>query len=128
APETIYWWAAQVLAAHGYQVLTWDPQGHGESDTFSAGDDVMTDVVLQQSGDAGDQAALDEEFATEIAEALDFLTSTATHPYMPGRSAADKQRTHAAAGLVNAYNPLYADLDASRIGLAGHSRGAFATS
>jgi hypothetical protein len=128
APEQIYWWAAQVLAAHGYQVLTWDPQGHGESDTLGAGNDTTTDVVLQQSGDEGDQAALDEEFATEIGEALDFLTSTAAQPYLPGRAAADKQRAHAAAGLVAAYNPLYADLDRSRIGLAGHSRGAFATS
>ena len=60
APEQIYWWAAQVLAAHGYEVLTWDPQGHGESDTIGAGDDTTTDVVLQQSSDYGDQAALDQ--------------------------------------------------------------------
>jgi hypothetical protein len=93
-----------------------------------AGADTTTDVVLQQSSDAGDQAALDEEFATEIREALDFLTSTPGHPYVPGRSAAAKQNEHAAAGLVNAHNPLYAELDASKIGLAGHSRGASATS
>jgi len=128
APEEIYWWAAEVLAAHGYEVLTWDPQGHGESDTLGAGDDVTTDVVLQQSSDAGDQAALDEEFATEIREAIDFLTSTPARPYTPARSAADKQRARATAGLVDAYNPLYARLDSSKIGLAGHSRGAFATS
>jgi hypothetical protein len=128
APEQIYWWAAQVLAAHGYEVLTWDPQGHGESDTVGAGDDTTTDVVLQQSSDAGDQAALDEEFATEIGEALDFLISTPDHPYVPGRSASEKQRAQAAAWLVNAYNPLHAVLDPLKIGLAGHSRGAFATS
>jgi pimeloyl-ACP methyl ester carboxylesterase len=102
APEEIYWWAAQVLAAHGYEVLTWDPQGHGESDTIGKGDNATRDVVLQQSSDFGDQAALDEEFATEIGEALDFLMSTA--------------------------NPLYPQLDTTKIGLAGHSRGAFATS
>ena len=67
---------AAELLAHGYQVLTWDPQGHGESDTLGAGDDTTTDVILQQSSDAGDQAALDEEFATEVGEAVDFLTST----------------------------------------------------
>jgi hypothetical protein len=128
APEEIYWWAAEVLAAHGYQVLTWDPQGHGASDTVGAGDDTTTDVVLQQSSDAGDQAALDEEFATEIGEALDFLASTPERPYVPGRSAAEKQRAQAAAGLVDAHNPRYAELDSSKIGLAGHSRGAFATS
>jgi len=128
APEQIYWWAAQVLAAHGYEVLTFDPQGHGESDTIGAGDDATTDVVLQQSSDAGDQAALDQEFATEIREAIDFLVSTPANPFVPGRSAAPKQSAEAAAGLVDGWNPLHGELDRSRLGAAGHSRGAFATS
>jgi hypothetical protein len=128
APEQIYWWAAQVLAAHGYEVLTFDPQGHGESDTIGAGDDTTTDVVLQQSSDYGDQAALDQEFATEIREAIDFLVSTPDDPFVPGRSAASKQRAQAAGGLVDGWNPLHAELDRSLLGAAGHSRGAYATS
>src|SRR3954454_7119126 len=33
ANEQLYWYAAQALAKAGYVVLTWDPQGQGQSDT-----------------------------------------------------------------------------------------------
>jgi pimeloyl-ACP methyl ester carboxylesterase len=128
-PETIYWWAAEQLAEAGYQVLTWDPQGHGMSDTIGDGEDALRDVVTQQSSDFGDQQALDEEFAEETTDALDFFLSTPDDAYVPRReSAKPKQDAKAAAGLVNAFNPLHAVLDAHRIGLVGHSRGAFAVS
>jgi hypothetical protein len=129
ATERMYWWAAEALAEHGYQVLTWDPEGHGLSDTIGEGPDALRDVVLQQSSDYGDQAALDEEFAQETTDALDFLLSTPAHPYVPRRPGAQpKQARKAAARQVDAFNPLHAVLDPRRIGLAGHSRGAFAVS
>jgi hypothetical protein len=34
ADENMYWYAAQALAKDGYVVLTFDPQGQGQSDTF----------------------------------------------------------------------------------------------
>lgn len=129
APERAYWWAAEMLAEHGYQVLTWDPQGHGLSDTIGSGPDALRDVVLQQSSDYGDQAALDEEFAEETTDAIDFLVSTPSQRYVPRRPGAQRtQAENAAAGRVDAFNPLHAVLDPARIGLAGHSRGAFAVS
>lgn len=129
APESAYWWAAEALAEDGYQVLTWDPQGHGSSDTIGEGPDATRDVILQQSSDYGDQAALDEEFAEETTDALNFFLSSPSHPYVPRRAGArPKQARKSAAGLVNAFNPLHAVLDARKIGLAGHSRGATAVS
>ena len=38
APERWYYWAAQVLATHGYEVMTFDVQGQGRSDMFGAHD------------------------------------------------------------------------------------------
>ena len=37
ADEQMYWYAAQALAKAGYVVLTFDPQGQGQSDTLGAG-------------------------------------------------------------------------------------------
>jgi len=129
APEGAYWWAAEALAEDGYQVLTWDPQGHGSSDTIGEGPDAMRDVLVQQSSDYGSQAGLDEEFAEETTDALDFFISTPAHPYVPRRPGArPKQARKSSAGLVNAFNPLHSVLDPTRIGLAGHSRGATAVS
>ena len=45
-----------------------------------------------------------------------------------GTSHADKQRARVADGRDAAYNPLYARLDTSRVGIAGHSLGAGAVS
>jgi pimeloyl-ACP methyl ester carboxylesterase len=127
--ERAYWWAAEALAERGYQVLTWDPQGHGLSDTVGAGPDALRDVVLQQSSDYGDQEALDEEFAEEATDAVDFLLSTPSKPYVPRRPGAQPtQARKAMARVVDGFNPLHAVLDPRRIGLAGHSRGAVAAS
>jgi len=38
APERWYYWAAQVLATHGYEVMTFDVQGQGRSDMFGSHD------------------------------------------------------------------------------------------
>ena len=46
-PQSGYWWAAQLLAANGYVVMTWDTQGQGESETFGhdAGNEVLRAVA-----------------------------------------------------------------------------------
>ena len=124
APETLYWGQAATLASHGYVVLTYDVQGQGLSDTLGEAPDLLESVPAQ----AG------EPFYDGTEDALDFLLSTAEHPYVPrpscttGTSHAAKQNRRVAAGLDDAYNPLAGLVDGSRIGIAGHSLGAAAVS
>ena len=124
APEEVYWYAAQTLARHGYLVLTWDPQGQGRSDTLGSGADFLRGVPAQQT----------PNFVEGTEEALDFLTSTPSHPYEPravggsNASAKAKQDARVKSGHANAFNPLWKLLDPSRIGIAGHSLGALAVS
>ncbi len=121
ADEQMYWYAAQALAKAGYVVLTFDPQGQGQSDTLGTGADAQEGVPAQTDG---------RPFYDGTEDALNFVLSTASRPYTPvpscttGTSHADKQRTRAAQGAVSAYNPFWQLLDRSRIGLAGHSYGA----
>jgi len=124
APEELYWYAATNLARAGYVVMTWDPQGQGWSDTYGDGADQF-DGVPSQTG---------EPFYDGTEDALDFFFSKPASPYVPrpscstGTSHADKQRARVADGRDAAYNPLYAKLDPSRVGIAGHSLGAAAVS
>jgi dienelactone hydrolase len=119
APEQAYWWAAETLAAHGYLVLTFDSQGQGSSSTLGSGSSTLDGVP-------GEPLA---NFVTNTRAALDFLTSTDRRPYLPttadGRT---RQQQEVAAGRAAAYDPLWRDLDPHRIGLAGHSSGAYADS
>jgi dienelactone hydrolase len=121
ADEQLYWYAAQVLAKAGYVVLTWDPQGQGQSDTPGAGTDQNEGVPAQSDG---------RPFFDGTVDALDFFLSTPQRPFVPrkscttGTSHADKQARRVKAGLDAAYNPLWDLVDPGRIGLAGHSYGA----
>src|SRR5918997_4275089 len=47
APEQLYWFAAQTLAKNGYVVLTFDPQGQGQSDTNGEPPDQDEGVPVQ---------------------------------------------------------------------------------
>jgi alpha-beta hydrolase superfamily lysophospholipase len=38
APETLYWWAAQLLVENGYLVMTFDPRAQGYSDLTAPGE------------------------------------------------------------------------------------------
>ncbi len=118
APEQLYWHAAQTLAQHGYVVLTWDPQGQGRSDTFGSGETLLRGVPAQQAAN----------FVEGTEDALDFALSTPEHPYTPRGPGAARQRELVAAGRSPKNNPLHALVDATRVGIAGHSLGAFAVS
>jgi dienelactone hydrolase len=121
ADEQLYWFVAQVLAKSGYVVLTWDPQGQGQSDTRGEAPDENEGFPAQSDG---------RPFFDGTQDALNFFFSTADRPYHPvkscasGTSHAAKQKGRAKAGLNAAYNPFYRLLDHSRVGIAGHSYGA----
>ena len=121
ADEQMYWYAAQTLAKAGYVVLTFDPQGQGQSDTFGQAPDRDEGVPAQTDG---------RPFYDGTEDAIDFLLSTPRHPYAPVRScrparAMPPSRTRGSqAGLDAAYNPFWQLLDPREIGLVGHSYGA----
>ncbi|MEA2451263.1 MAG: hypothetical protein QOG63_3195, partial [Thermoleophilaceae bacterium] len=121
ANEQLYWFAAQSLAKAGYVVLTWDPQGQGQSDTRGESPDESEGVPAQTDG---------RPFFDGTEDALNFFFSTPAHPYTPesscstGTSHAPKQARRVKAGLDAGYNPFWQLFDHRRVGLAGHSYGA----
>jgi len=121
AAEWLYWYAAQTLAKAGYVVLTFDPQGQGLSDTRGEGPDQNEGVPAQSDG---------RPFFDGTEDAINFLLSTPRHHYEPvpscnsATSHAPKQNRRVREGLDSAYNPYWGMLDASKLGLAGHSYGA----
>jgi dienelactone hydrolase len=121
APEQLYWYAAQALAKDGYVVLTFDPQGQGQSDDHGQAPDQEEGFPAQTDG---------RPFFDGTEDALNFFLSTPKHPYVPvpscntGTSHAAKQNQRVTAGLDAAYNPLWGMLNPQKLGLAGHSYGA----
>jgi dienelactone hydrolase len=121
ADEQLYWFAAQALAKAGYVVLTWDPQGQGQSDTYGEGVDRNEGFPAQTDG---------RPFFDGTEDAVNFFFSNPSHPYVPesscstGTSHAPKQARRVKAGLDAGYNPFWALFDGKRFGLAGHSYGA----
>ena len=69
APERWYFWAAQVLATHGYEVMTFDVQGQGRSDLTGSHDQAhfMHGVPAQDR----------RHFAEDLVDAIDFFESDA---------------------------------------------------
>ena len=102
-------------------VLTTDPQGQGQSDTFGEDPDRGEGFPAQTDG---------RPFVDGAQDAVNFFFSTQDHPYRPvascstGTSHAAKQARRATAGLDAAFNPYASLLDPSRVGIAGHSYGA----
>ena len=74
ADENMYWYAAQALAKAGYLVLTFDPQGQGQSDTLGQSPDEDEGVPAQSTG---------TPFYDGTEDAIDFFLSTPSHPYEP---------------------------------------------
>ena len=121
ADEQMYWYAAQALAKAGYVVMTFDPQGQGQSDTRGEAPDENEGFPAQTDG---------RPFFDGTEDAINFFYSTPKQPYVPetscssGTSHNPKQQRRVKAGLDNAYNPFWQLFDHSRLGLAGHSYGA----
>jgi len=74
ADEQLYWFVAQTLAKDGYVVLTWDPQGQGQSDTFGAAPDQSEGFPAQSDG---------RPFYDGTEDAINFFLSNPQHPYEP---------------------------------------------
>jgi len=121
ADEQLYWYVAQALAKAGYVVLTWDPQGQGQSDTYGESPDQNEGAPAQSDG---------RPFFDGTEDAINFFLSTPQHPYEPesscssGTTHAPKQDRRVRSGLDSGYDPFWQLLDPSRIGIAGHSYGA----
>jgi dienelactone hydrolase len=121
ADEQMYWYLAQTLAKEGYVVLTFDPQGQGQSDTLGTAADTLEGVPAQTTG---------TPFYDGTEDAIDFFLSTPSHPYDPvpscttGTSHAAKQNARVKQGFDAAYNPFWQLLNRGELGLAGHSYGA----
>jgi alpha-beta hydrolase superfamily lysophospholipase len=106
--ENLYFWAAEDLASHGYEVMTYDPQGQGDSDLLpahcifpeSGGKPACPGVPYQQS----------YNFYQGAEDSLSFFLSTPSHRF------------------GGSYNPYFAVLDHRRVGIGGHSLGAAAVS
>src|SRR4051794_33583518 len=121
ADEQLYWYAAQTLAKDGYVVLTFDPQGQGQSDTQGESPDQQEGTPAQSDG---------RPFFDGTEDAIDFFLSNPSKPYEPvpscesGTSHAAKQDRRAKSGVDAAYNPFWNLLNPSQLGIAGHSYGA----
>lgn len=106
APEPLYWWMAQALVRAGYVVMTFDPRGQGRSDQQTPG------------GEQGSNANA-AVFWNGLVDAIDFFRSSSAQPYPHNTTCAGSYPTAA-----TAFNPLIARIDATRLGIAGHSLGA----
>ncbi|MFA5785640.1 MAG: hypothetical protein WDA71_01420 [Actinomycetota bacterium] len=133
AYQELYFWAAQGLAEAGYLVMTFDPQGQGESEVFghdSKGNiwcDGLSSETPPQAPPSGAeqnpscpgfpfQQTANFVYGTE--DALGFFFSTRSAPYHWYRPDT---------GTL-AYNPWAALIDREHVGIAGHSLGAGAVS
>jgi dienelactone hydrolase len=105
-------WFAEDLAEAGYMVLILDPQGQGRSENLPHRPDGSIDC-----GAGGCPNTPTDDFP-ETRSAIEFLLSTPSSPY-PHAVGVNAEGTLG-------YNPLWARLDPSRIGIAGHSLGAIA--
>ncbi|WP_293371032.1 hypothetical protein [Nevskia sp.] len=105
ASEPLYWWMAQALVRSGYAVMTFDVRGQGRSDAQTP------------SGEAGSNNN-PPVFWLGLVDAIDFFRSSVAVPYPHNLACAGLYPTE-----VTAANPITDVIDASRLGLAGHSLG-----
>jgi hypothetical protein len=103
AYEQLYYWAAEDLVAHGYEVMTYDPQGQGDSD------------LLPSSGNCG---ASQLQAGNLLCQGVPYQQS-----YNFYQGAEDSLNW-----FDSPANPYYGDLNVNEIGIAGHSLGAAAVS
>lgn len=110
ASQPLYWFMAQRLVRSGYVVMTFDPRGQGRSD--------MQTPTGEQGGNA-----MPSVFTDGLVDAIDFFRSTPEQRYPWNDQCRGSYPT-----AVNAYNPLNGRVDPDRLGIAGHSAGAFGVS
>lgn len=100
AYENLYFWAAEDLAEAGYMVMTYDVQGQGDSDLLPA------QCPDSSGGCQGVPYQQNSNFYQGAEDSLTFFLSTSAKPF------------------GGSHNPSFSDLDADRVGIAGHSLGA----
>lgn len=100
--ENLYYWAAEGLAQYGYEVMTYDVQGQGDSDLLPA--DCTPSAAILQGGSlcTGVPYQQNYNFYQGAEDSLGYFDSPS--------------------------NPYYGMLDTTEIGIAGHSLGASAVS
>lgn len=111
APETLYWWAAQLLVENGYIVMTFDVRAQGRSDSRTPN---------QQGGSNANSVV----FRRNTIDAIEFFHSTPANPYvhnLPGRPGPVGDMNLAD---TTGFNPIHALFARDRFGIAGHSLGA----
>lgn len=111
APEPLYWWAAQILVANGYLVMTFDPRAQGRSDS------------LTPDGQTGSNAN-SVVFRRNLIDAIDFFYSTPSNVYPHNLAGAPGPDGDGNLADTSAFNPIHELLDRDRLGIAGHSLGA----
>ena len=105
----------QGLAEEGYLVLAYDVQGQGRSETLphlANGLPTCCRGVPFQG---------EENFLQGTRDAVTFLFSTPTRPHRTGIAAAQGANSDG----TDPYNPWWRKLDRNRVGIAGHSFGAY---
>lgn len=110
AYQQLYYWAAEGLAQYGYEVMTFDVQGQGDSDLLPSGCVPNVTEVLSGSLCPGVPYQQNYNFYQGTEDALNFFLST------PG---------HRSGG---SFNPGYRSLNRGDVAIAGHSLGAAAVS
>lgn len=111
APETLYWWAAQLLVENGYIVMTFDPRAQGRSDSRAS------------NGDGGSNAN-PVVFRRNTIDAIEFFFSTPDSPYTHNLTGQPGPTEDSGLAATTAFNPIHELLDRDRFGIAGHSLGA----
>jgi pimeloyl-ACP methyl ester carboxylesterase len=136
-----YFWAAEDLAEHGYLVLTFDPQGSGGSDTKPAPEycepggawTQPQEMGIREQGSCAGQDPDDAQFRE--AEGLTFVaTGKVGNEDARGTAAVYREiaprfvfgTLDAVDYLLSDRNPWRSLVDAQRVGVAGHSAGAWA--
>jgi hypothetical protein len=110
AYQQLYYWAAEGLAQYGYEVMTYDVQGQGDSDLLPSNCTPSLSELETDSVCPGVPYQQNYNFYQGAEDSLSFFLSTPSKPY------------------GGSYNPGYQRLDGSDVGIAGHSLGAAAVS
>lgn len=141
--RSAYYFLAEDLAEHGYLALVFDPQNQGKSDaqgrpeTCDAGGEWQQpqEMGLQEQGSCAGQPPAESASATETVNQNSLVTHATLGTDADHSSTADLYRSIAptfvlgaldvTTWLLSADNPWRAWVDPARLGLAGHSAGAY---